>query len=213
LKTLTNTGTEKGGAYTPTKAAEFIVLRNRHFEDALIILQKTIIIKSQQLLAHALQNINTVNVIMIDKSRTFISRYKDDLYSFNQVVINKTKTILYNRRSNLISLLNQLLSKPKIITAGKITDLNNMTYSINYFSKQLLNNQKSYLGHFVSIVKLMSPANLLKKGFAIVIKDRKIIKDAEPISTGNDISVVMHDYILKTKVTSKSNTNGTESNL
>jgi len=198
---------------TPTKAAEFIISHNRSFEDAIIILQKTVIIKSQQLLNHALHSINSTNVMVINKSRTVISHYKDKLYDFNQIVVNKTKTILYNRKTTLVSLLNQLLSKPMIITANRQSELKNLLDNLKIFSKKYLVNKQGYLGHYDSVIKLVSPEKTLKRGFAIVSQNENILKDGESISPGSDLKITMHDYNIKTKVITKTKSNGTESIL
>lgn len=198
---------------TPTKAAEFIISHNRNFEDAIIILQKTVVIKSQQLLSHALQGINSANVVLINKSRTIISHYKDKLYDFNQIVVNKTKTILYSRQTNLVSLLNQLLSKPKIITANKQSDLNNSLANLKIFSKKYLVLKQGYLGHYASVIKLVSPENTLKRGFAIISHKGTILKNGESISIDADLKITMQDYNINTKVISKTKSNGTESIL
>ena len=205
---MTNTPTK-----TPTKAAEFIISHNRATEDLILILQKTIIIKSQQLLSNSQQKVNATNIIIINKSRIFLSQYKESVNKFNQIIINKTKTILYNRKTNLVSLLNQLLSRPKIITANKNTDLTNLIGNLKIFSNKYLVNQRGYLGHYQSIIKLMSPKNILKKGFAIISSKGKILVDAESINSGSELTITMESYDINTKVTSKIKNNGTESNL
>ena len=198
---------------TPTKAAEFIISHNRTFEDALLINQNAIIIKSQNLLSTAMQRINGSNTTILNKSRTLINHYKDYLNDFNQVVINKTKTILYSRQTNLVSLLNQLLSRPKIITAHRQSDLSNLLSNMQVNLKKLLLNKKGYVGHFDSIIKLMNPRNILKKGFAIVSHKGQILKNAETIQLGNEITISMLDYDINTKVTSKTKSDGTEPNV
>ncbi|MCG3165636.1 MAG: Exodeoxyribonuclease 7 large subunit [Bacteroidia bacterium] len=193
---------------TPTKAAEFIISHNHDFEDSVLLLQKAVVIKSQQLLSNSQQKLNACNLIILNKSRTFISHYKDQLTNFNQVIINKTKTILYNRQTNLISLLNQLLSKPQILTANKTSDLNNLISNLKIFSSKYYINQRGYIGHYVSIVKLMSPKNILKKGFAIVSHNGKILKSADAINPGNDLVITMEKYDVNTKVISKTKKDG-----
>lgn len=205
---MANTSTK-----TPTKAAEFIISHNRTLEDLILILQKEIIIKSQQLLGNAQQKINATNIIVINKTRTFLSHYKDTLNNFNQIIINNTKTILYNRQTNLVSLLNQILSRPKIITANKNAELTNLISNLKIFSNKYFINYRGYLGHYESIVKLMSPKNILKKGFAIISQKGKILKDAETIIPGNDLTITMESFDINTKVISKTQNNGRESNL
>lgn len=198
---------------TPTKAAEFIIAHNRTFEDNIITLQKGIIIKTQQLLSNSMQNLNTLNIIIINNSRTYVSRYKDYLNNYNQIIINKTKSILYSRQTNLVGLLNQLLSKPKIITANRQAELNNILGNIKILSNKYLVNQRGYLGHFDSILKLMSPLNILKKGFAIIYQKDKIITSGESIQPNSELLILMNNCEINTKVIKKTKTDGTKSNL
>jgi exodeoxyribonuclease VII large subunit len=203
---------------TPTKAAEFIISHNRTFEDEIIVFQKSVIIKSQQLLRKASQKINSSNVIMINKSRTIVSFHKDRMNNYNQKVINKTKTILYTRQTNLVSLLSNLLSKPTIITAHKQNDLANLVNNLNSFSKKYIKNLRGYLRHYDSVIKLVSPENTLKRGFAIVSQNDTILKNAEKIFPGSELKITMMDYDINTRVITKNlipqnQENGTESVL
>jgi exodeoxyribonuclease VII large subunit len=198
---------------TPTRAAEFIISHNRTFEDAVLALQTTVVIKAQQLLAQDLQGIQSFNAIIINRSFRFISRDKDNLNQLNQVIINKTKAIIYTRQTKLVSLLNQLLSKPKIITAGRVGELAHMSQRLKSTLKQFIFRQDHLLKHYSTLINLMDPVQLLKKGFALIIKNGRIIKDGEMIAPGNDVNIAMHDYTIKTSVISKSKTDATNANL
>lgn len=81
------------------------------------------------------------------------------------------------------------------------------------FSNKYFANQRGYLGHYSSIVKIVSPQNILKKGFAIISHKGKIVKDAESITPGSDLVITMNEDEINTKVTSKTKINGRESNL
>lgn len=198
---------------TPTKAAEFIIAHNRNFEDQLLILQKEIIIKSQQLMSYLNQKINGTNITIINNSRTLINNYKDLLNNFNQTIINKSKSILFNRQTNLLGLLNQLLSKPKIITAQKSSELINLSSNIQLFAKKYIVNYRGYLGHYESVIKLMSPNSILKRGFAILTLNGRILKNASTIQPGNEIIVSMEDYEVTSKVLTKTKSDGSKSYL
>jgi exodeoxyribonuclease VII large subunit len=220
---------------TPTKAAEFIIFHNRLFEESILKSQKNIAIKSQQLLASSNKKINETNLIIVNKSRTFITQnkdrlnefnivivnksrtfiaeHKDQLTSYNQVIINKTKTILYNRQIQLVSLLNQILSKPRIITSNRSADLINIISNMKSFTGKYLIFKRGLIGHHESIVKLMNPKNILKKGFAIISREGKILNNASVIQPGNDLIISMAEYEINTKVISKTQKDGRESNI
>ncbi len=56
------------------------------------------------------------------------------------------------------------------------------------------------LSSCVSLLESLNPDNLLKKGYAIMYKDGKIISDESAISAGDEISVMMHFGKVSAKV-------------
>ena len=198
----------KASTKTPTKAAEFILAHNRSFEESVIQSQKFIVIRAQQLLGNAQQKLNFTNVSVMNQSSVFLNLLKDKLSNYNQSIVNQSKTILYKRQTNLVSLLNQLLSKPQIVTANKKNNLQNITNNLHSFTAKFLSNQKGYLGHFESLIKMMSPQNILKKGFAIVSNKQKILKNANSIEVGNELTITMETFHIQTKVLSKTPNDG-----
>lgn len=194
---------------TPTKAAEFIISHNRQFEEDIMALQKTAVIKSQQLLSKHIQFIHATNTIIINQSRLYIGLHKDALNGIQQIVTNKTKGLLYHLQTDLVNLLNQILSQPKITTANKQNELNNQINNIKIFSHKYLVNQKGYVGHFVSLINMMRPENILKKGFAIIKQNGVIISSSDKIKQGDELSITMEKHIISTTVNSKSDNEGT----
>jgi exodeoxyribonuclease VII large subunit len=205
---MANTNTK-----TPTKAAEFIIAKNRQFEDNITVLQKQIVIKAQQRISVALKIINQTNIVVINKSRTLINIYKDNLVGFNQILVNKTHSIIYNKKTALVSLLNQLTTRPLMITSHRLLDLNNQLSNLKIFTRKYLINKRGYLGHDESMIKALSPKNILKRGFAIISYKGTVLKDSERLSTGDEIIISMHDNTINTKITSKIKNDGTESQL
>lgn len=198
---------------TPTKAAEFIITHNKAFEDAILNFQKNIIIKSQQTFSSHYQRLTTLNTVIINKSRTFINEYKDALVNNNQIIINKTKTLLSDRTTGLSFIASTLISKPRIITGNRLNDLSNTFNNIISFKTSYLRNQRGYLGHFVSVINLMSPKNILKKGFAIVKYKNEVTSNPDVFTPGSEMEVILSDKSIKSTVKSKSNHNGSEFNL
>ena len=107
-----------------------------------------------------------------------------------------------------MSLMNQLLSKPKIITSGRQSELNNLIGNLKTFTRKYFFNQTGYVRHFETVVKIMSFESILRRGFAVISQNGKIIKSAENIETGSDITITMEDYKLDSKVIKKNKING-----
>jgi exodeoxyribonuclease VII large subunit len=191
---------------TPTKAAEFIIAHNKSFEDEILSFQKSILIKSQQLFSIHFQILLGVKSSIVNNTRDILNKYKDSLVQINQGTINTSKSILFNRKNELVGLSSQIVSKPKIILYNRISDIRNTISNLSTFKSLYLKNQRGYLGHYVSIIKMMAPENILKKGFAIVKVDNKITSNPDAILVGGDIEIILASTQITTTVKKKQNT-------
>jgi len=176
---------------TPTKVAELLIAHNRNFEDALLSVQQQILIKTFQLM-------------------TF---HKEQLNRLNQVTINSSKNLLHEKHRDILNLSGMILANPKIILSNKGKDLNNLVANMKSFNRMYFINQKRYIGHFESVVRLMNPQNILNKGFAIVKIEGQIVNDASQILPGSEMTVTLASTEINTKVLSKTARNGKEFEL
>jgi exodeoxyribonuclease VII large subunit len=128
-------------------------------------------------------------------------------------VINFSKEILYQHSRDLVSTSNQVITRPRVTLANRNKDLVNETANIAGYSRKYLANMRGYLEHFRSLFRLMSPENILKKGFSIVYHKGKIISDPGKIQVGDDISVMFTKTELVSNVKEKKKRNGREFNL
>lgn len=176
---------------TPTKAAELIIAHNRSFEQTIINLQKMALIKTFQV----------------------INRHKDKLVHINQSTVNTSKNLLHRYHKNMINLSGLLLSNPKILISNKRKDIENLSANLESYCRMYFANKNGYIGHFLSVVKLMSPQNILNKGFAIVKLNDKIVNNADQIDTGTELTIRLAKSEIKTTVTAKNTYDGNEFNL
>lgn len=188
---------------TPTKVAEFIIARNRDFEQSLLGLQKNLVIRSQQLLAGENKKLNGLNSSMVSSTRNLLTRHKDALVTNNQVTINTTKSILFRHKTNLNSLISQLSILPKSILYKNEITLDQTIRNLKTVNAQYLKNRAVNLSYYASVIKLMSPENILARGFAIVKVKGKIISDPENIEPGEQISIILAQTELTATVTAK----------
>lgn len=198
---------------TPTKAAEFIIAHNRSFEQHILSLQKNIVIKSQQLFLLHYQSLSNLKSTISNNARNLISEHKDALMSINQNTINSSKSILYQEHRLLVNMSHQIAGKPRIILYNRINDIGNIINNLKTFTNQYLRNQKGYLGHYSSSIRMMAPENVLKKGYAIVKVNDKITSNADTIGVGDTIDVILADSIFKTIVKEKTKYNERDTDL
>lgn len=198
---------------TPTKAAEFIIAHNRGFEQSILWLQKSIVIKSQQLFMLNYQSLSSMKSIISNSARELISAHKDSLTLINQNTINNSRSMLYQERRQLVNVSHQIAGKPRIILYNRINDIENTISNLKTFTNQYLRNQKNYLGYYSSSIRMMSPENILKKGYAIVRVNDTITSNADTIEVGDTMDVILSDTIFKTTVKEKTKYNERDTNL
>lgn len=188
---------------TPTKAAELIIAHNRSFEESVIGMQQHIVIRSQQLFSAHFQALSYLNSIIINQSRTLLAHHKEALHACNNVVLHTSKSVLLNRHRELLNVSNAVLSKPRITVSNRLNDLDNMIGRFRSFSRLYIQSKRGQVAHYDSLFKLMSPASILKRGFAIVYRDGQILPDASTLQPGNQIRVVLQDASLEATITEK----------
>ena len=69
------------------------------------------------------------------------------------------------------------------------------------------------MAHLTTIVRLSSPAEALKRGFAILRKDGRILTDATALNPGDEVNIILKDSELNTRIINKITKNGTEFDL
>jgi len=198
---------------TPTKAAEFIIAHNRIFEQSILALQQNIVIKSQQLFhanykeLSALKNAVSLNV------KQLVQLHGQELIRTNQRIIGSSRAILYGHQKSLILAAHQLAQSPKMLFQQKKNDLGQMQNNIRNSAHAYLRREKLILGHHQRSIEMMSPRNILRKGYGIVKVCEKIISSAKSIEAGQEIEVILKDAKIISTVTEKIQYNGRETDL
>lgn len=198
---------------TPTKAAEFIIAHNRSYEQRILQLQKTIVIKSQQLFLLHYQSLTLLKSSISNHARDLISGHKERLVLIRQNTLDDARKVLFERYLRLGSLTQEITGRPRVILYKRKNDMDHLMQHIKTFTHQYLRTQKGYLGHYSSAVKMMAPANILKKGYAIVRVQGKITSGTGSVLPGEEIEVLLSDGILRAEVKQKTKYNGREPDL
>ncbi|WP_426486111.1 exodeoxyribonuclease VII large subunit [Flavobacterium sp. 2] len=198
---------------TPTKAAEFIIAHNRSFEQEILSLQHNIVIKSQQLFHIHYKELSELKNAISHNVRELLQIHREALAKNNQHIISSSRSVLYGHQKKLILTAHQVVQSPKMLLQQKKNDLTHIKNSIKNTANDYLRREKVTLEHHLKSIQMMSPQNILRKGYAIVKFNEKIISSADSIQTGEDIEVILKDAKLKSTVKEKIQYDGRETDL
>jgi exodeoxyribonuclease VII large subunit len=146
---------------------------------------------------------------IINQNRSF----EDSVNRLRQNIVIRAQQQFADNNRALNRVNNTIINKSRTILAGRQQELVATRTSLLIHSNNYCRNQKRYLDHFVSVIKIASPENTLRRGFAIVKHNDRIISNADDLTTGNDIGVIFADKEITATVTAKKDYNGTEFNL
>jgi exodeoxyribonuclease VII large subunit len=198
---------------TPTKAAEFIIAHNRSFEQVILSLQQNIAIKSQQLFLSHYKELNQLQNAISHNARGLVQSYSEELAKINQHIISSSRSVLYRHQKKLILTAHQLVQNPKMLLQQKKNDLVHIKNAIKNSANDYLRREKVTLEHHQKSIQMMSPQNILRKGYAIIKFNEKIISSAADIQAGDEIEVILKDAKLKSAVKEKIQNDGKETDL
>ena len=198
---------------TPTKAAEFIIAHNRNFELGVLSLQQNIVIKSQQLFHLHHRELSELKNAISHNTRALIQLHGEELTRTNHQITSSARSALYRYEKKLILAVNQLSQSPKMLFQQQKNDLCNIKNSIKNTAGDYLRHEKLTLEYQQKSILMMSPHNILRKGYAIVKIGDKIISSGEKIEAGQEIEVQLRDAKLKSTVKEKIQYNGRDTDL
>jgi exodeoxyribonuclease VII large subunit len=198
---------------TPTKAAEFIITHNKIFEDQLLQIQKNLLIKAQQIFSSRQRLLTNLNTVVVNKSRDYLQHYAQEMVRIHRIVTQNSMQVLHGRRNEMVSLSGRVIAQPRVTVAKKMHELEQTLANISTFRNQFLKNQRGYLQHYVSWLRMASPENTLKRGFAIVKKESRIVTDAGELAKGDEITVVLHHSELTSTIKEIKQTDGSADNI
>lgn len=198
---------------TPTKAAEYIITHNKIFADKLDDFQKSIIKSSQMYVANQNTSFERLKSRIVNTSRSLLQDNKDTLSHFRSVFISVSKDKIAENKETISKFRFSIMLKSEAILKNEKKEILAASQNLPKQVAQLLKNRRIALQSNISLIKVISPENILKKGYAIIKKDDKIISDPSKITVNSSIEIILKESLINTKVISNIEYHGTDFNL
>lgn len=198
---------------TPTKAAEFIITHNKQFEDAVNSFQNKIIIASQTLLSGHKENYQTLRYNLTANTTKLLSIKERRLNNLGNNLLSFTQKILHKYNLDLINSKTILQTFPIRCVPNALRDISAIKTQLLNASKSTILDKRKDVKNAISIIKIISPDNILKKGFAIVKHNGEVISDATVLKPKNEIEIILKNTSLNSVIKSKKQYDGTDFNL
>jgi len=192
---------------TPTECAETIIAHNRNFEEQLISLRQRIILRTQQQIttAERVQRQTEQRLTQIVQWRLSDERTNNEqlMYRLFHTVRNRIADQQYilGRTTMALALSPERLMRRRDALQQQMLQL---TTQVSH----ALDQHQRKMAHLSSIVRLSSPEEALKRGFAILRKNGNILTSGSTLNPGDQIDITLRDTEITASITQKSARNG-----
>jgi exodeoxyribonuclease VII large subunit len=159
------------------------------------------------------QAVSALGNSIFNNARNILNHSKAESMSNYQAITNRARSLLFRQTLNLSQLSQRITFQGKQITKDHQKELSSLTASIKTNSEKYLAGQNRSLDTFVSILRVMSPANILRRGFAIVFHEDKIITNGESIPDGSEIKIRFIDTVVESVTKNKTKPNDRDFNI
>ena len=187
-------------AKTPTAVAEFLIanLSETAYElDSL----------SQNIVALVTQRIQeeTIRLDLLETKNSFVLK---GWHREQEIVLSSAKNILTNGMQRIIrENKNKFAALEEVLKKGSAQSFkNNKEYfdqveiNLKKRAEQLFKEEKNKLDIAEKHLKLMSPDNILKKGYTLTMKDGKVVKLSTELNAGDSITTVFSDSQIESVI-------------
>nr|WP_181715771.1 exodeoxyribonuclease VII large subunit [Chryseobacterium sp.]QJS06496.1 Exodeoxyribonuclease VII, large subunit [Chryseobacterium sp.] len=198
---------------TPTKAAEFIITHNKVFEDRLLSFQQSIVINSQTFLAKQNSVFNKINSEIVNNSRTALENGKNNLRILKQQFTTSSSRIITDVKLELNSKRFAISNVPFMLINREIKEISRFLPKLISAFNSKVSTEKRALKSAVALLNVISPENILRKGFAIVKSKGEITSDPNQFTPGSEIEIILRSQNIKATVNTKKKYHGNDFNL
>ena len=88
---------------------------------------------------------------------------------------------------------NYILNNPRVLYENKLEKLESLSENVNSSIKRVIENNSKRLDTLKIKLELLNPKNVLDKGYSIIYKNGKIVKNTKDISINDDLNVIISD--------------------
>ena len=115
-------------------------------------------------------------------------------------LISESESALMNEKTDLVSLSKDVIHQSNLMLQSESARWMRVSESIKYSVKNLLQAQAHFLSEKEQYIQMVSPENILKRGYTLTLKNGKIIQSAHDIAENDRIETIFADGEIVSKV-------------
>ena len=134
------------------------------------------------------------------RTNNLLAKHHRRLDHIGAILSGGTMQLLNTSGNQLNRMLEKISSGAQKISLTENQRLNELKKNIPILSERFFERHQHRLEILAERVKNLSPENVLKRGYAMVLKDDQLLVSAKQIEKGDGLKIVMHDGEISSEV-------------
>src|SRR5690554_4140220 len=132
-----------------------------------------------------------------------ITKTAAELFNLQERTVNTSEKIKLKEQTDLHSLSKEMVHGSTLRIQKESNFIEKSSTTIKHRISHLVQNQIHFLERNQQYINMVSPFNILKRGYTLLLKNGKIITSVNEIEVGDDIQTLFRDGTVTSKVTNK----------
>lgn len=174
-------------APTPSAAAELVVKNVADITHRLEALGKMLRFAMEKLLKHQVQSLSGLSARLIDPKRRLqdLTQRNDELWLRLQQVF----AAMIRRKRLELKVSVESLVTPEQLMNKKRSEIEKLQIKMKHAMRCFLDKQKTDLAQSMTLLDSLSPLKVVERGYSVVHKGSELVKSAEQVSKGDELSI------------------------
>ena len=170
-------------AITPTKLAEFLIQKLHDFSVPVQEAEGKIIDRSLRLLSNEKTKFHTEVKLFRSVTRNVMIKNKNSIKEKSQSIFHQSVFLLRNEKESLDALSKEVKKEANVLVKSKRGELNNIETNL----------------------RIMSPENVLKRGYSITLLNGKVVRNHTDVKEGDILNTQVYEGTINSVVRSTHN--------
>ncbi|MDD4777723.1 MAG: exodeoxyribonuclease VII large subunit [Fermentimonas sp.] len=134
---------------------------------------------------------------------THLTKTASELIALQDRTITTSEKIILRERTDLLSLSKEVIHRSALRIQKENGDVEKLTTAMNNNIRQQMQGQFHLLERNEQYINMISPLNILKRGYTLVLKNGKIVTSTDEIEEGDTIQTRFRDGNITSEVINK----------
>mgnify|MGYP006285933701 CR=1 FL=1 len=188
---------------TPTAVADFIVNKTFEFEQELFKKRDRFVEFVQDFIKNKQNYLDQTSYKLVPLANTTLERARNKLSLIYGRLNNATGILIQNRKKELSTYRQTIGSLAVSLIKQHRHALHFKQQNLVHYVKKYITDQKRHVQNLDKAINYLDPKNILKRGFSITQKDKKVIKDSRSLKHGDTIQTYFYRGTVKSTVEKK----------